>query len=602
MDKSQKKFDKIKKAFLLAIFFLVSVGGILIGSLMVWVLRTWKDLTMDEILFHLWAPIKGASSDMVWRAVLICGLPTIIMLVLGILVVTKKSGKSQKKLMAKMMLLGVVAAVSMTLIALNRYHASEYLIEQNNESDFIEENYVEPRTVQLEFPKKKRNLVYIFLESMESTNASASEGGQFEKSLIPELVTLANENVNFSSTESLGGGVVAKASSWTMGAMFAQTSGLPLKLPRENYLNEQKSFFPAVTSIGDILHEQGYNQMLMVGSDSTFGGRKSYFTEHGKYQIYDYYTAKMNEKIPNDYKEFWGFEDQKLFEYAKEEITALSQEQEPFNFTMLTVDTHFEDGYACELCDDKFGDDQYANAIACSSRQVAGFVAWLKEQPFYENTTIVLAGDHLSMDRDFYKEVPKPKEREIYNVFINSAVKPQTEKNRKFTTMDFFPTTLASMGVKIKDDKLAMGTNLFSEQETLLEKYGIEAVDEGIASKSNFMDELGKDLEMTGILRKIDDKFKFENEDGTWVEDEWIIILHNLYHFDKDGYLDIMKDLDQEGETIIPGGKVRRDEIGWKYQDDEGNFAKNELKVVDNIGYYFDENGYLAKVETVDTD
>lgn len=60
-----------------------------------------------------------------------------------------------------------------------------------------------------------------------------------------------------------------------MGGMFAQTSGLPLKLPIDgNAMSDQEVFMPAVTSIGDILKEQGYRQELLLGSDAVFGGRK----------------------------------------------------------------------------------------------------------------------------------------------------------------------------------------------------------------------------------------------------------------------------------------------------------------------------------------
>ena len=45
----------------------------------------------------------------------------------------------------------------------------------------------------------------------------------------------------------------------------------------------------------------------------------SYFTQHGQYEIYDYYTAIEKGKIPEDYYVWWGFEDSKLYEYAKEE-------------------------------------------------------------------------------------------------------------------------------------------------------------------------------------------------------------------------------------------------------------------------------------------
>ena len=102
---------------------------------------------------------------------------------------------------------------------------------------------------------------------------------------------------------------------------------------------------------------------------------------------------------------FWGMEDQKLFACAKEKLQELSSGEQPFNLTLLTVDTHFEDGYVCDLCQNEFGDNQYANVMACSSRQVNHFIKWIQEQPFYENTTIVLSGDHWTMDSDFCNDV-----------------------------------------------------------------------------------------------------------------------------------------------------------------------------------------------------
>ena len=40
---------------------------------------------------------------------------------------------------------------------------------QNTYSIFIDDNYVDPASVNLSFPEKKINLIYIFLESMEIT-------------------------------------------------------------------------------------------------------------------------------------------------------------------------------------------------------------------------------------------------------------------------------------------------------------------------------------------------------------------------------------------------------------------------------------------------
>lgn len=66
----------------------------------------------------------------------------------------------------------------------------------------------------------------------------------------------------------------------------------------------------------------------------------------------------------------------KLFQFAENKLQELSTQDQPFNLTLLTVDTHFEDGYVCDLCQDEFG-EQYADVMACSSRQVAEFISWI---------------------------------------------------------------------------------------------------------------------------------------------------------------------------------------------------------------------------------
>lgn len=56
------------------------------------------------------------------------------------------------------------------------------------------------------------------------------------------------------------------------------------------------------------------------------------------------------------------------------------------------------------------------------------FVNWLKAQPFYENTTIVIVGDHLTMDSDFCQDVPEDYTRGVYNTIINAPIVPVNQK------------------------------------------------------------------------------------------------------------------------------------------------------------------------------
>lgn len=365
--------------------------------------------------------------------------------------------------------------------------AHSYVLNRIQKSNFIKEQYVEPQNVNIEFPSKKRNLILIYLESIENSTMSKRNGGQLEVSLTPHLENLALDNLNFSNTEKIGGAFQIYGASWTVAGMVASSSGIPLKLyiDGNSYDDRFNSFFPGLYGLGDILKKEGYKTSIMMGSDASFGGRRNYYKTHGDYDIYDWLKAKETGDIPQDYHEWWGFEDLKLFEFAKTKLKDISQ-SEPFNFIMLTADTHFDEGYLDSECEGPFEDD-YENVHWCSSKRVVEFIDWIKKQDFYENTTIVVIGDHLGMNQNFYESRNIVySERRVFNVLINSVMEPIEFKNREFTQMDFFPTILASLGVNIEGNKLGLGTNLFSKEKTLIETQGIEKVMSELKKHSSF--------------------------------------------------------------------------------------------------------------------
>ena len=521
------KIKSIGYGFYCILMIIISVLGFILYNLGNWVLDTWGLLSIDEIIFHLKVPLEGTNSDVVLDGINACVPLAVLVLFLAIFLIVGLKNKHGKCMIA-LFLIAVIACGSAGKAAYKVYDeldVKEYLASQKKESHFIEQNYVDPRTTKITFPDKKRNLIYIYLESMESTYASKEDGGGMDFNCIPEMTTLAEENTNFSNSDKLGGGYPAYGGTWTMAGIFSQTSGIPIKNSEQTddvnaTLAEQSSFSSQARNLEDILADEGYNQCFMIGSDATFGGRRAYFESHGKgkTEICDYNTAKENGQIPEDYYVWWGYEDQKLFANAQEKLTELSSKDEPFNFTMLTVDTHFEDGYVCEQCQNEFGDNQYANVMACSSRQVDAFVKWIQQQPFYENTTIVISGDHLTMDSDFCNDVSEDYERSVYNVFINlpEGLDTSFEKthNREFATLDMFPTTLVAMGVTIEGDRLALGVNLFSDEQTLTEQYGRKGLDKELMKKSKFYDMLINDVDIDALQKKRKEEAEKQQEEN----------------------------------------------------------------------------------------
>ncbi len=498
---------------------LLLLGGNLLFFFTIWLLSKYDNIDLDQVLFQMKSPASGAHKNLLNSAFLRVGVFGFLSTAIGIVLYLLLSGRMKKFFQNKkkylsycntkicsffkryMLSISSVLLIFSLLFFMIKLEVFGYIGAITTDSDFIKEHYVDPNTAQLTFPKEKRNLIYIFLESMENTYADTSAGGSITEDFIPELSALAKENVNFSHTNGIGGAYSYTGTTWTAAAMVTQTSGIPVKVPltADTYGGED-AFIPGITSIGQILEKEGYNQTLLLGSDAAFAGRDSYFTEHGNYNIVDIVSLKAEGRLPEDYLEFWGYEDQKLFDFAKEELTKLAAKDQPFNFTTLTVDSHFPDGYLCSLCQSTHK-EQYANVLNCASRQIASFVEWIKEQPFYENTTIILSGDHLTMDPKFLAEIDVNYQRTTYNCIINAPITPVQETERQFATFDMFPTTLASLGVTIEGDRLGLGTNLFSEEKTLTEQYGYENLSKELSKKSAFYNQEFLDMQQISLKK-----------------------------------------------------------------------------------------------------
>ena len=439
----------------------------------IWAFNSFAFVSIDETLFQLTTPIGNASSNilenLIYNNFLVAFFLSIFIYI--VILIIFKHIKHKKRLLISLIILSIL----LIILCLYKIGFIDHVYNTLNYSSFIEDNYVNPKDVEITFPEKKKNLIYIYVESLESTYFSKDLGGGDNNNYLEPITELTKNNINFSDTNKFGGTTMVPGTTWTTGATVAQTTGLPLKV-RLNFNNKNSNMLDNAYSLGDILKDNGYNQMYMIGSDKSFGNRDTLFENHGNYKIYDYNTAIEKKKIDKDYHVWWGYEDSKLFEFAKEEITKLSQEDKPFNFTMLTSNTHHIGGYLEKDCKKKYKNN-YNNVIYCSASQINEFVSWIQKQDFYEDTTIVIVGDHVSMQPDLY---PNGTNRKAYNLFINSSIEPINNKDRSFTNMDLFPTTLASLGVEIDGDRLGLGTNLFSDKKTLLEKYGKKEFDKKI--------------------------------------------------------------------------------------------------------------------------
>ncbi len=480
---------------------LLIVFGYLLFFAVGWYTKTYGDTGFDSVMFTLTSGMDGVQLGLIMSYIKGGFLPTALFSAATVWLIFYRFKRHitvtlfdrwKFKLFpfaAKFkVFLSCALSVALVIWAAFSINLVEYIAYQSKPTYIFDESYVDPKSVNITFPEQKRNLILISVESLETTYMSQAEGGALDYNIIPNLTEIASNNISFSDNEGLGGPISVAGTTWTAGGLVSHTAGIPLKVPfglKDNTYGKD-SYLPGVNTLFDVLRDNGYYQAVMMGCDSHFANSNVYYTQHGVNKIYDYYAARDDGLFPEGYKVWWGYEDKLLYSYAKQELTKISEDSKPFSFMIQTVDTHHIDGYVCTECRDEYS-EQYENVFSCADRQLSEFIEWLKEQPFYDNTTIVITGDHETMDSGYItRNVAEGYERHVYNCIINSAVSGANYNNRYFTAMDLFPTMLAAMGCEIEGERLGIGTNLFSERPTLMEEMGVDEFMEQMTRRSEY--------------------------------------------------------------------------------------------------------------------
>ena len=345
------------------------------------------------------------------------------------------------------------------------------LFQQPVDSELYRDHYIHPDSIQITSENPK-NLIVILLESMETNFAQYT----------PEIISLEKEHTNFAP-----GGESVSGTSWTIAAITAKLCGIPLNMPMgiNEYLGKLPTYLPGAYCLMDLLESRKYNQVFIQGSSGNFTQIRAFAKAHGHIDLHDLEHYKEKGNVPNDYNVFWGIEDRKLYQYAKEELDSLYGFDAPFALYLTTMDTHQPDGYVDEECNQEYEniEKEYVKALRCASSQLYEFISWAKQQPWYENTVISVMGDHTMPMLSPKVGIPKSDSLYWTNFIINSSVQ-KSMKPRQYSSLDMFPTLLEAMGFELKSRGIALGRSLFSDSLTMLELYGRQTLDSLLRERS----------------------------------------------------------------------------------------------------------------------
>lgn len=332
-----------------------------------------------------------------------------------------------------------------------------YYYYQNTTGTLYEKYYKAPVITAADFPVQKRNLLLLYLESVENNFADASLYG---KNLLPRLSETARNNPRFDGYNFLYG------TNYTKAALVAGHCGIPYRSPTPT-METVNSHLKNIRCLSDILADNGYETWFAKSADHSFAYTNIFYQLHSYRNIIDrtVLTAGMSPaEIEKNKSSYNGLSDKLLLNH----ISALFSTQkvrEPFLMTVFTVDTHAPGTVLPYNCPKIFGDIR--DNILCTDNNVAKFITEFQKTPYWQNTTVVIVGDH-PMFKALQTQQRKKYRRGIYNVFLNLPDGLSYNPRKEFTALDLAPTYLELLGIKLPEHAFGLGRSLFSDVPSLI--------------------------------------------------------------------------------------------------------------------------------------
>lgn len=431
---------QLLKTALCAIALLLALAA---AAAAVWAQNTWENLEFEQIIGNL--NIRPQDMDIfAFSPELKYYIAAAAILYLFLLAVC-----SNRRLL--------LASAVCVAVVVWQIRIIPYYYYQNTTGTLYEKYYKAPVITAADFPVQKRNLLLLYLESVENNFADASLYG---KNLLPRLSETARNNPRFDGYNFLYG------TNYTKAALVAGHCGIPYRSPTPT-METVNSHLKNIRCLSDILADNGYETWFAKSADHSFAYTDIFYQLHSYRNIIDrtVLTAGMSPaEIEKNKSSYNGLSDKLLLNH----ISALFSTQkvrEPFLMTVFTVDTHAPGTVLPYNCPKIFGDIR--DNILCTDNNVAEFITEFQKTPYWQNTTVVIVGDH-PMFKALQTQQRKKYRRGIYNVFLNLPDGLSYNPRKEFTALDLAPTYLELLGIKLPEHAFGLGRSLFSDVPSLI--------------------------------------------------------------------------------------------------------------------------------------
>jgi len=334
-----------------------------------------------------------------------------------------------------------------------------YFLNKKIYSKLYETEYLQPNNLHFEFLSGKRNLIVAYLESMEENYAT-----DLQTNLIPNMHAMSSQSLSFPGFHQIA------FQDYTIAGLVESMCAVVYRGTSLKGYDAYRNFLTNLVCYPQILQQNGYQTVFMKSADINFSRTGLFLKTHGFQEALGAHELDKQFQFPlkQNRGAFGGYHDKALYEMIKEKITELSHRNKPFFFSFLTLDTHTPDYFVSPDCPTT--SSKQADAVSCADSMLAKFISWLKEQPFWPNTTVVVLGDH--PQTGINRLYPKLHKRKIVNFILNPAPAFSKAPHTSWTTLDVAPTILNAIGISFDKQAFGLGRSLFASEPTLYEKLG----------------------------------------------------------------------------------------------------------------------------------
>lgn len=326
------------------------------------------------------------------------------------------------------------------------------------------ENYVNSNGVKTNaklFGKYKgKNVIVMSLESMQTFTIGAKVNG---KEITPFLNQYIKESYYFDHFyHQTGQGKTSDAE------FIIDNSLYPLDRGAVYFTHANNEYL----GTPELLKDKGYYSAVFHANNKSFWNRNVMYPTLG----YDRYFNEVDYDIKDENSVNWGLKDEDFFQQS---LPLLNQIKQPFYTRFLTLSNHYpftldpEDQFIDQFNSGDETLDRYVTTVRYMDESIKHFIEGLKASGLYDNTIIVMYGDHYGISENHNRAMAQFLGKDEITPYDHMDLQrtpliihlPKQENGRTISKIagqiDVKPTILHLLGVDTKTD-IEFGKDLFS--------------------------------------------------------------------------------------------------------------------------------------------